>query len=292
MNSVGWLKIVVLIVLVFQVPNILILIYSLVTFRKRTEKLYAALGESQDASHLGLTPPPAVQPIVTALQGLGFTQVGEVQAAIPGMAAPHTAWVFADASRTVMGDAAGQQEDEPQGYGTLATVFPDDAYVFSGYRLPEMVLYKPIEDPDFRAHYFSDSLPATYQHHQAQVAEMSAMHGEPLPVESIADYQRMESLFRRLYMRRRRAPAEQFIMRRMALLLGVAFFDVLLILGLYALIAALPRLAGSLEGALVGWLAALVITGLVFGSLAVSWWLRRGLPRPRRRPTRGKRQGA
>ncbi len=67
MNNPGWLQTIILIVLALQVPNILILTYSLATFRKRSEKLYAALGEPQDASHLGLTPPrgpcsPSSQP--------------------------------------------------------------------------------------------------------------------------------------------------------------------------------------------------------------------------------------
>ncbi len=230
----------------------------------------------------GLDPPAAAQPPITALLGMGFARLGEAQAQLPRARQPMTIWVFADPQRTTMADVSLTPEGD-EAFATMATVFQDEAYVYSGYRLAMGALYQPIEDDDLRAHYFADSLPGVYRHHCEQVAEMAARHGEPVRYERMEDYLRGEKLFKARYMRRQSAATLRGVTRRLAALTGLAGLDVALGAGLYALIANINSLGRTLTGAWLGWIAAIALTGLGIATAFASRRISRSLPRARRR---------
>jgi hypothetical protein len=270
-------------VLALLAGRALLLIYQTITYRPRVENHYRTLPDSQDISAQGLDPPAAAQPPITALLGMGFARLGEAQAQLPRARQPMTIWVFADPQRTTMADVSLTPGGSGEAFATMATVFQDEAYVFSGYRLAMGALYQPIEDDDLRAHYFADSLSAVYRHHCEQVALMAARHGEPMRYEDMDAYLRGEKLFKARYMRRQSAAPVRGVTRRLAALTGLAILDVALGAGLYALIADIHSLGRTLTGAWLGWIAATALTGLGIATAIASRRIIRDLPRARRR---------
>ena len=78
MESIGILSTVAVIAVVILVLQMLLYLYSLLTFRRRTEKLYRSLPDSQDATHLGLELPASLRPLPHPLRRTPYCSVWTV----------------------------------------------------------------------------------------------------------------------------------------------------------------------------------------------------------------------
>ncbi len=163
--------------------------------------IYASIGRRRpdDISHLGLPPPPELQPTVAALQALGFRRLGETKTPLPITPRQATRWVLVDASNTT------EAEAEAEGKSSLIrflTAYADEAMVETFYPMGEC-----IDEPDYRSHTVTASVEAAYRHHAKQAADFAtthgATHGAPQHIESLADSMHWGAVCRHRYARRR-----------------------------------------------------------------------------------------
>lgn len=148
-----------------------------------------------DISHLGLPPPPELQPTVAALPALGFRRLGETSTPLPIGPRQATSWLFVDAGNTTTVEAVPVGKPPMVGF---QTVYADEAVVETIYPMGER-----IDDPHYRSHTVTASIEAAYRHHAKQAADFATAHGAPQRIESMADAMHWDAVFRRRYARRR-----------------------------------------------------------------------------------------
>jgi hypothetical protein len=186
--------VIALVIGTFLLFSLLVMANSL-WFYTKAPKLQAA-----DASFLNLPPPPAIQPIVAALNELGFKRLGETGDLI---AVTHhhqvRIWLFIDPNATT---CAAVFADGTQGHAIVYSWFGDEAVVVTAYPSGTS-----INDPDFRYHTISTSMGNAYRYHLEQVVEFKLRHGSPNRLNNMSEIIRLDTLYNAKFARRRLRPA-------------------------------------------------------------------------------------
>jgi len=217
-----------------------------ITYDARQHAYTAGLPHSEDASGLGLDPTGPAQEIMEELVALGFSRLGEARAALPN--SHFMTWVLVSSDRTTMADIGVEEQRPDRLAGTLATMFEDQAYVFTAYRLPPGAQPPPLEQDDFRGHTVTESVPAAYTHHLRQVADLKRLHGAPLRLENMQDYLRYERIYLERYIPRRWGALHASLKRYLTIRVVVGAAE-LVILGFAAL--SVGRLADGQQAAYI-----------------------------------------
>ncbi len=143
--------------------------------------------------------PERAQPLVEALEALGFEQIGAADAGDPGGRETLPVWVF-----TAPGSAAIAELARARTRLVLifTTLFGERAAVETAYPGGQR-----IDEPDFQVRAVRTGVEAAYEQHREQAAAFAASYGEPTRVASMADFLAASAMYNERFLPRKLAAA-------------------------------------------------------------------------------------
>jgi hypothetical protein len=156
----------------------------------RNWRIYAGVRTRRmaDAGPLEIPPPEPVAQRLSALAGLGFHRIGERFIQLPGTPIRYE-WLVGEDSGEVYVIVVPSTVT-----GTLVALyssFEDSTWVQTNFPRGAVV-----DRPTFHASFVTTSLDDALATHRAQVARLTAAHGAPRSIATMADTLRMDADFR------------------------------------------------------------------------------------------------
>ncbi len=150
----------------------------------------------QDISAENRQPTPNAARLITELNTMGFTRLGETLTKIPLMGKGVT-WLLVSADKTDTAEVIDIGKRMPA-MAQFSTVFMDEAVLETSYPIGENQ-----DSALHRARYNTTSLAAAYQQHLTERAAMQTEHGSARPISNMPQYQEWDIRYRELHVRKR-----------------------------------------------------------------------------------------
>jgi hypothetical protein len=168
----------------------------------------------QDASHVGHLPGSArTQQMITELNKMGFTRIGETTIDVPGNKDGIT-WLLGNPDRTITVEVV----DMNNGMCQFSTVFEDLAIIETSHPIGDN-----INKPNYYSRKNTQGLRPAYHAHVNEAKTLMGVHGRPKPIPTIAAHLEWDIIYRERYIK--------YKMTTHTMLLGMVLIVIVLVMG-------------------------------------------------------------
>jgi hypothetical protein len=151
-----------------------------------------------DISFWHKEPPASIQKPILELQSLGFERLGEFDVEMPGQPEPIADWVFNNDDGSIVAEIVSLGSEHLPFMLEFWTFFKGTRQVETYYPVGGN-----IRDTDFHFVGISDSIDAAYHYHIRQVGRFTEQYGEPMPVNSMERYFKLDRIQRKAFASRK-----------------------------------------------------------------------------------------